>query len=114
MKFHLTIYGYMLSLIKSYATVIYVHIYSIKKQIKFTELLYHVVYAKRISISEYARVICADVLDFANPIILMYHFNVNNQYTVMIMIMIMIMIEIQGKGTACKPDRYIIRSNKIN
>ena len=28
--------------------------------------------------------------------------------------MIMIMIEIQGKGTACKPDRYIIRSNKIN
>ena len=22
--------------------------------------------------------------------------------------MIMIMIEIQGKGTACKPDRYII------
>ena len=31
----------------------------------------------------------------------------------MIMIMIMIMIEIQGKGTACKPDRYIIRSNKM-
>ena len=30
------------------------------------------------------------------------------------MIMIMIMIEIQGKGTVCKPDRYIIRSNKIN
>ena len=30
------------------------------------------------------------------------------------MIMIMIMIEIQGKGTACKPDRCIIRSNKIN
>ena len=29
-------------------------------------------------------------------------------------IMIMIMIEIQGKGTACKPDRYIIRSNRIN
>ena len=29
-------------------------------------------------------------------------------------IMIMIMIEIQGKGTACKPDRYIMRSNKIN
>ena len=26
----------------------------------------------------------------------------------------MIMIEIQGKGTACKPDQYIIRSNKIN
>ena len=32
----------------------------------------------------------------------------------MIMIMIMIMIEIQGKGTACKSDRYMIRSNKIN
>ena len=31
-----------------------------------------------------------------------------------IMIMIMIMIEIQGKGTTCNPDRYIIRSNKIN
>ena len=27
------------------------------------------------------------------------------------MYMIMIMIEIQGKGTACKPDRYI--ANKI-
>ena len=28
--------------------------------------------------------------------------------------LIIIMIEIQGKGTACKPDWYIIRSNKIN
>ena len=24
------------------------------------------------------------------------------------------MIKIQGKGTACKPDQYIISSNKIN
>ena len=40
-----------------------------------------------------------------------YHFHIHAH---LIMIMIMIMIEIQGKGTACKPDQYIISLNKIN
>ena len=31
----------------------------------------------------------------------------------LIMIMIMIMIEIQGKGTACRPDRYILDQTRL-